>query len=107
MTEGFVRPEARVLPKESLVPAESLIQPPPNRFTHETVARTPFSYVASASTSGRDGELAAGTKVVLLRTNPDDGRAGVVDGHGLYVVVAADSLRPLDEGQAIRRSASS
>ena len=107
MTEGFVRPEAKVLPKESLVPADSLIQPPPNRFTHETVARTPFSYVASRATAGSDGELSAGAKVVLLRADPDSDQASVVDAHGLYVVVSATSLRPLDEGQAIRRSASS
>jgi hypothetical protein len=98
MSEGFIRPEAKVLPKESLVPAENLVRPPPNRFTHETVARTSFSY---AGTRGRapdegqgDGSLAEGTKVVLLRTD-DDGRAGVVDGSGLYVLVAASSLRPL------------
>lgn len=105
MSEGFVRPEAKVLPKESLVPAASLIHPPPNRFTHETVAETPFAYAASPPAAADDGELAAGTKVVLLRA--DGERAGVVDAHGLYVVVPAASLRPLDEGQAIRRSASS
>ena len=107
MTEGFIRPEAKVLPKESLVPADSLIQPPPNRFTHETVARTPFSYVASPSSKGSDGELSAGTKVVLLRADVENDRASVVDANGLYVVVPATSLRPLGEGQAIRRSASS
>ena len=107
MSEGFVRPEARVLPKESLVPAESLIHPPPNRFTHETVARTPFSYVATPASTGSAGELSEGTKGGLMRADPDGERASVVDAHGLYVVVPAASLRPLEEGQAIRRSASS
>ena len=98
MSEGFIRPEAKVLPKESLVPAENLISPPPNRFTHETVARTSFSYAGArggALGEGKgDGSLAEGTKVVLLRSD-DDGRAGVVDGSGLYVLVPASSLRPL------------
>ena len=94
MSEGFTRPEARVLPPESLVPSESLIRPPPNRFTHETVARTPFSY-ASSSGTGEDGSLSAGTKVVVLRTDEDDGRTAVVDASGLYVFVATSSLREL------------
>ena len=97
MSEGFIRPEAKVLPKESLVPAENLITPPPNRFTHETVARTPFSYAATragASGASGDGSLAEGTKVVLLRTD-DEGHAGVVDASGLYVLVPTSSLRPL------------
>ena len=94
MSEGFIRPEAKVLPKESLVPAENLITPPPNRFTHETIARTPFSYTGTRQGSSGDGSLAAGTKVVLLRTD-DDGRAGVVDANGLYVLVPTSSLRSL------------
>lgn len=96
MSEGFTRPEARVLPEESLVPSESLIHPPPNRFTHETVSRTPFSYAATeGGGSGEDGSLAAGTKVVLLRTDDDEHRSAVVDGSGLYVLVASADLRPL------------
>ena len=106
MTEGFTRPEAKVLPKESLVPRESLIRPPPNRFTHVTVARIPFSYAGPRHSETEDGSLATGTKVVLLRTEDDD-RACVVDGNGLYIVVPSTSLRPIDEGQAMRRSASS
>jgi hypothetical protein len=94
MSEGFSRPEARVLPTESMVPLESLIRPPPNRFTHETVAATPFSYASSGNT-GEDGSLSAGTKVVLLRTDEDDRRCAVVDASGLYVVVPTSSLRPL------------
>jgi hypothetical protein len=108
MDEGFIRPEAKILPKESLVPTESLIQPPPNRFTHETIARTPFSYAGAHAAGGReDGALSAGTKVVLLRADRDGDQASVVDGSGLYVVVPTSSLRPLGEAQAIRRSASS
>jgi hypothetical protein len=94
MTEGFTRPEARVLPTESLVPPESLIRPPPNRFTHEIVSRTPFSY-ASSRGAGEDGSLSAGTKVVVLRTDEDDRRCAVVDANGLYVFVPTSSLRLL------------
>ena len=97
MSEGFIRPEARVLPKESLVPAESLIRPPPNRFTHVTIARTPFSYAGVPASRAEDGTLSAGTKVVLLRAEHDGERASVVDGSGLYVVVPFASLRPLGE----------
>lgn len=96
MSEGFIRPEAKVLPQESLVPSESLIHPPPNRFTHETVARTPFSYAGARVFGSEDGSLAAGTKVVLLRSD-DHERASVVDGKGLYVVVPVSMLRPLSE----------
>ncbi|MEP6649952.1 MAG: hypothetical protein ABJA74_08560 [Lapillicoccus sp.] len=100
MTEGFIRPEAKILPQESLVPAESLVQPPPNRFTHETVARTPFSYAGSRSSkSDSDGSLAARTKVVLLRADNGDW-ASVVDGSGLYVVVPRASLRLLGDAKA-------
>ena len=96
MTEGFIRPEARVLPQESLVPSASLVQPPPNRFTHEIVGRTPFTYASSGRSSGQDGELSAGTPVVWLRADADGTRAAVVDGNGLYVVVPASSLRALE-----------
>ena len=96
MTEGFVRPEAKVLPGESLIPAGSLIRPPPNRFTHETMARIPFSYSTTGDGDATDGSLAAGTKVVLLRSD-EHGRASVVDGSGLYVVVPVSGLRRLDD----------
>ena len=96
MSEGFTRPETRVLSTESLVPPESLIRPPPNRFTHETVDRTPFSY-ASSRGAGEDGSLAAGTKVVVLRTDEGDRRCAVVDASGLYVLVPMSSLRPLGD----------
>lgn len=96
MSEGFIRPEAKVLPKESLVPPESLIHPPPNRFTHETVGRTPFSYAGTRASESEDGSLSAGTKVVLLRSD-DHERASVVDSKGLYVVVPLSMLRPLSE----------
>jgi len=94
MSEGFTRPEARVLPPESLVPPDSLIRPPPNRFTHETVERTPFRYAGQPGSGPESGSLAAGTKVVLLRA--EDDRAAVVDGSGLYVVVPVSGLRLLD-----------
>lgn len=96
MGEGFIRPEPRVLPERSLIPSASLIQPPPNRFTHATVGRTPFSYKGiPGEEATADGSFPGGTRVVLLRAD-EDGRAGVVDASGLYVVVASSSLRPLE-----------
>ena len=32
--EGFLRPEATVLPEGALVPERNLIRPAPNQFTH-------------------------------------------------------------------------
>ena len=97
MSEGFIRPEAKVLPKESLVPPESLIHPPPNRFTHETVGRTPFSYAGTRASESEDGSLAAGAKVVLLRS--DDHERGERRGQQgtLRRRTSLSMLRPLSE----------
>ena len=48
------------------------------------------------ASESEDGSLAAGTKVVLLRSD-DHERASVVDSKGLYVVVPLSMLRPLSE----------
>ena len=93
MSEGFIRPEAKVLPKESLVPPESLIHPPPNRFTHEVRRRQPFSYGDTAAAPA-DGELERGAKVVLLVRHRGDA-CRVVDAQGRYVRTAFSGLRPL------------
>jgi hypothetical protein len=92
--EGFVRPPATVLPDGALVPPANLITPPPNHFTHELVRSEPFHYAATwAKGAPPDGELAAGTRVVLLRR--DGAACRVADLSGLHVGVACDALRPL------------
>jgi hypothetical protein len=90
--EGIIRPEASVLPENSLVPAQNLISPPPNQFTHEVTRQLPFYYTTARESSAPDGHLPAGTKVVLL---VDDGgeRCRVVDGQGLYVEVERAGLK--------------
>lgn len=94
-TEGFLRPEATVLPESSLVPAGNLISPPPNRFSHELVAATPYYYEqGAASTQPPAGELPAGTKVLLLVYGGGE-FCGVVDGQGLYVQLAYSKLKRL------------
>ena len=92
--EGFVRPPATVLPDEALVPPANLISPPPNHFTHELNRREPFYYATTWAKGARpDGELAPGTRVVLLRR--DGSACRVVDARGLCVGIACDALRPL------------
>lgn len=90
--KGFVRPEAVVLPESAAVPDENVIRPAPNQFTHELTRDEPFYFGGAQQGRTPDGELPAGTKVVLL---VHDGGAycRVVNGRGLYVEVACDSLR--------------
>ena len=83
-----VRPTPSVV--DAVVPDESLIRPPPNRFTHELTADESYRFDAGAAEPA--GVLAAGTPVVLL-VEEDDG-CRVVDGRGLYVRVPRASLRP-------------
>lgn len=92
--KGIIRPEPSVLPESSLIPALNLISPPPNRFTHEVTRPCPFYYTTARQSSAPDGQLPAGTKVVLL---VDDGgeHCRVVDGQGLYVEVERAGLKQL------------
>lgn len=94
MAEGFVRPEALVLPANALVPNENLIWPPPNLFTHVLARVQPYFYGAAADGGPADGELAAGTRVVLL-VYEGGSACRVVDGRGLYVEVEYAALRRL------------
>jgi hypothetical protein len=91
--EGFLRPRFEILGEESLVPDANLVRPAPDRFTHELVRPEPYSYGAD---EGPAGQLPAGTRVVLMEDD-GSGRCRVVDGRGLYVEVARDSLRKLPE----------
>ena len=94
MPGRFLRPEARVLPDESLIPSKNLISPAPNQFTHELTRAQPFHYDRSQVKTAPDGVLPANTKVKLL---VDDGGAycWVVDGRGLYVEIECNALRKL------------
>jgi len=95
---GFLRPRFEILGEESLVPDENLIRPAPDRFTHELVRTEPYFYdpPGPAGDVPPDGSLPAGTRVVVLDDRGD--RVRVVDGRGLAVEVACDSLRELPRG---------
>ena len=93
--EGFLRPPVEVLPQNAVVPDRNLIVPAPNTFTHTLASDQPFSYTTLDRTAVPDGELAAGTPVVLMVY--DGGRfCRVVDGRGLYVEIEHKSLEPLE-----------
>ncbi len=88
----MLRPEAVVLGEEALVPASNLVQPPPNRFTHELVVDEPYWFDRPGRGHRRpDGVLRAGTPVAVLVEGED--RCRVVDGRGAYVEVRRSSLR--------------
>jgi hypothetical protein len=92
--EGMTRPPAVVLPESAMVPDRNLIVPAPNRFTHALTRATPYYFAGTRHATSPDGELAAGTTVVLL-VDDGDGRCRVVDGQGLYVEIACDCLQTL------------
>jgi hypothetical protein len=87
----MLRPEARVLADETLVPNANLIRPPPNRFTHELVVDEPYRFDRPERAREPDGVLRAGTPVAVLVEGGE--RCRVVDGSGLYVEVRRASLR--------------
>lgn len=97
MSERFVRPPLEILGDETIVPAHGLVQPPPNTFTHQVVADTPFYFGTAEDSDAPNGYFKAGTGVVLL-VRGDQGRCRVVDGQGIYAEVSAKSLleRPSD-----------
>jgi hypothetical protein len=92
--EGFVRPEAVVLPENARVPDRNLISPAPNQFTHELTRPQPFYFTGAQQVTSPDGQFPAGTKVVLLVYNGGT-YCRVADGQGLYVEVEYDSLKKL------------
>lgn len=91
--EGFLRPEAEVLPESALIPRNNLIVPPPNQFTHEVTRVEPY-YYSGVAPSGPDGTFRVGTRVLLVRQQ-NGGRCRVIDERGIYVEVACDCLRRL------------
>jgi hypothetical protein len=92
--KGIIRPKARVLGSKALVPKKNLIRPHPNQFTHELTRRAPYYFAAPQPGAAADGELPAGTPVVLL-TRASGPYSWVVDGQGLYVAVRSASLKKL------------
>jgi hypothetical protein len=91
----MLRPAARVLAGETLVPEANLVRPPPNRFTHELVVDEPYRFDRPERAREPDGLLPAGTPVALLVEGSE--RCRVVDGSGLYVDVMRASLRKLPD----------
>jgi hypothetical protein len=91
MSEPFLRPAMDVLGEETLVPARNVVQPPPNVFTHQIVADTPFYFGREDDAQQPNGYFKKGTGVVLL-VSQENGRCRVVDGQGIYAEVPADSL---------------
>ena len=83
-----------VLANEALIPRANLISPGPNQFTHELTRAQPFYYAGAQAGMAPDGELPATTKVVLL-VYGGGAYCRVVDGQGLYVEIAYDSLKKL------------
>jgi hypothetical protein len=92
----MLRPEARVLGEEAVIPDEHVIRPPPNRFTHELRADEPYRFDMSGRPGETHGVLARGTPVLLLREEGD--RSRVVDGAGVYVEVPSSSLEAISPG---------
>ena len=88
----MLRPEAVVLGDEALVPADNIVRPPPNHFTHELAVDEPYWLDRPGRRDRQpDGILLAGTPVGLLVEGDD--RCRVVDDRGLYVEVRRSSLR--------------
>jgi hypothetical protein len=92
--EGFVRPEAVVLPKGALIPDKNLISPAPNQFTHELTREEPYYYTSAQEGCPPNGRLSAGTGVVLLVYEGGE-RCRVADGRGLYVEIEYAALKKL------------
>ena len=70
-----IRPEAVVLSDTALVPDRSVLKPPPEPVHARAVAHPPpiFDHAQNAEANG---ELAAGTRVVLMVYNQAPGTAG-------------------------------
>lgn len=93
--EGFIRPEAVVLPESAQVPERNIIRPAPNRFSHELTRDAPFYFGEARGGGPPDDVLPGGTKVVLLVRDASAAYCRVVDARGLYVEVGCESLRAL------------
>jgi hypothetical protein len=89
-----IRPPAVVLPDEAIVPGQNRIVPAPNQFTHELTRPQPYFYIDARQEKAPDGELATGTRVVLL-VHDGGPYCRVADERGLYVETAYDGLKAL------------
>jgi hypothetical protein len=89
----MLRPDPVVLGEGAVVPDANLIQPAPNRFTHELARDEPYRFDTHPGTAESDGVLVAGTPVAVLVEGPEICR--VATGSGLYVDVPAAALRAL------------
>ena len=88
-----IRPTPIVLGDSAMVPPPNVIDPPPNKFTHEVRTSQPYYYTGANNAGQADGEFASGTQVVLMVH--DGGRyCRVVDGQGLYVETDYAGLDP-------------
>jgi hypothetical protein len=94
--ERYLRPESQVLSEGSLVPPENQIDPAPNHFTHQLVATEPFYFRSESESTAPDGQLEAGTKVLLVRYD-GGARCRVADGRGLYVETTYSNLTELHD----------
>ena len=103
-SEQYLRPESLVLSEGSLIPPENQIRPPPNHLTHVLVDAAPFYFGSDSSASAPDGQLEAGTRVVLLRYD-GGAQCRVADGRGLYVEVSYGNLTKLDSPTSSSASA--
>lgn len=81
----IIRPPITVLPETAQVPDRNLLMPPPNVFTHELLANCPYYYNEPRPGQAPAGELARGTRLLLLRTESQ--ACWVADASGLYVVL--------------------
>ncbi len=88
--KGFKRPPMRELPADALVP-ESNRAEPPEKFTHEIVARQPFYF---ADTTGEPaGFFDAGTLVALAGDHGEF--STVVERRGVRVRTPSAGLKRL------------
>lgn len=90
--EGFIRPDAVVLPESAVVPDKNIITPAPNQFTHELTRPQPFYFDGAQQGRPSDGELPEGAKVVLL-LHDGGSYCRVADERGLYVEIEHDALK--------------
>lgn len=89
----MLRPKVVVLAESAVVPAANQ-KSPPTRFTHEVATEQPYYYSRARSDLAPDGQLSAGTKLLLLARGKGP-MCRVQDGHGLCVMTAFAGLRPL------------
>ncbi len=92
----FLRPGMTELPRSAVIPEGNLLDPAPDRLTHEIVRDEPYYYYGpAASAAAPDGVFPAGTKVLLVEQDARGERCKVADARGLCVEVSCAGLRPL------------